>query len=719
MVAIEHPTRVSMRLKSQLSSFLTGLIIAVASSVAAQPAPSASPYAVTNDAAFFSLIDLDRPELSQVHEAVLAADWPRAKRAWASHLAIRQNPRWIWSRHDRAKIAALYANNFGGLARYTNAANLVLARDFNLLGVRKQLTPKIDWLQGPNEWTHVLSRFGYWNDLGRAYWGTGDAAYARDFADLLTQWTEANPVPAVISNDRGPRGSVWRTLEAGIRGQGWFEAMEFFMDAPEFNAEAKFRMTKSLVEHARYLDAWTTKYRSGNWQVCEASGLATIGIMLPEFKAAAEWRKRGLDMLMEHLQRDVEPDGSHWELTPGYHGWVMREFLQVARLCEINGIAMGEFRARHEKMFEVLLKLCRPNGTLPPVGDGGTGNTRIADNMGLGALLYQRTDFRHFAADDCAEDWVWLLGPDSCAQIAKQKSALPNFTSVLLPDAKYAVMRSGWGPDDQYLLFDCAPWRGGHSHQDRLQVTVFAGRDLIVDSGMISYDNPASPPLRKSAAHSVLVIDGREQIHADPQLLTWHTDAQADFASGVTEAGDLRHQRSVLYLKPGYWVVADEVGGNGEHEVTRLFQFAPGEVKHSGQIAETAFPEGMNIRVQPLDDAQLELRRGTVGASLVEVKENSIAALTIRGRLPRVLGTVLLPFRDARQLPQVKSLPANASGELHLELSFSNGQRDEIVIARDARTLRIGEQQTNALALIVRRGPVSESVVAVPAGIQP
>jgi len=60
------------------------------------------------------------------------------------------------------------------------------------------------------------------------------------------------------------------------------------MDAPEFDADAKYIMTKSLVEQAQYLEAWIMKYRESNWQVCEASGLATIGIMLPEFKAA-DW----------------------------------------------------------------------------------------------------------------------------------------------------------------------------------------------------------------------------------------------------------------------------------------------------------------------------------------------------------------------------------------------------------------------------------------------
>ena len=51
--------------------------------------------------------------------------------------------------------------------------------------------------------------------------------------------------------------------------------------------------------------------------MCESSGLATIGIMLPEFKEAADWRERGFHYLVEHMQKDVEADGSHWELPPG------------------------------------------------------------------------------------------------------------------------------------------------------------------------------------------------------------------------------------------------------------------------------------------------------------------------------------------------------------------------------------------------------------------
>lgn len=680
----------------------------------AETVPEPASFAVDGEASFFEALDLAQPGLAGVRTAVEARDWPRAKQAWAEHLATRTAPCWIWSRRERPMIERLYDQQFGGLARYTNAASKVLARDFTLLGVRKQLGTKVQWLQGPVEWTHVLSRFGYWNDLGRGYWGTDKKNYAQDFVDLLEDWVNSNPIPRQITNARGKNGSVWRALESGIRGQSWFDAMEYFMNAPEFNAQAKFLMTRSLVEHANYLAAWETAFRGGNWQVCEASGLAHIGIMLSEFKAATGWRQRGLDLLVEHMQRDVEPDGMHWELTPGYHTWVMNEFLKVSLLCQANHIEIPGLLTRHEKMYEVLEKLARPNRTIPPIGDAGTGTTSIEDNIGLGAILYHRPDFRYLAANTCAEDWIWLLGPEVCRRYAALASSPPDFTSVLLPDAGYAVMRSGWEAQDKYLLFDCAPWRGGHSHQDRLQVTVFAGRDLIVDSGMCSYDEPESRQLRQSAAHNVVLIDGQEQLSADPKLLDWHTEVAADFASGQVAARGFLHQRSVVFVKPGYWLVLDKISGRGNHEVTRLFHFPIGPAKTDGNAAQTTFPDGTNIRVQPVDDARLEMRTGFIATGLVTVEKAPVAALISKGGLPQTLCTLLLPFTNENERPKVTALATGGDGASKILLNFPNGQRDEIAIAMEPSSLMVQNKKAPARVLCVRQGPLANTTIVIP-----
>jgi len=699
-------------------SFFAGAALVLALPVLAESVPVKPATAVADEAAFFDLLDLSQPSLSAVRTAVAVRDWPAAKQAWAQYLSTRTSPHWLWSRRDRSAFEAAYDAQFGGLARYTNAANRVLARDFTLLDVHKQLAPQVEWLHGPIEWTHVLSRFGYWHDMGLAYWATGDARYAADFVDLLEQWIQANPVPAKVSNSRGTNGSVWRTLEAGIRSQVWFESMERFMDAPAFDAEAKYLMTRSLVEHAHYLDAWLVAYRRGNWQVCEASGLATIGVMLPEFKAASGWRERGFTFLLEHMQKDVLPDGAHSELTPGYHTWVMSQFTTMARLAKLNGVEIPGLLERHEKMFEFLQAISRPDRSLPPVGDAGFSDT-FRDSMGQGAWLYHRPDFRYFVGDKCREDWVWLFGPDACAEIAAQPSRLPAYTSVLLPEAQYMVMRSGWRPDARYLLFDCAPWGGSHSHQDRLQVTVFAGRDLIVDSGMCSYDQSPRRDLLKTAAHSVVMIDGQEQFNVDPQLLAWHTGSQADFASGRITKDGFSIQRSVLFVKPGYWVVMDHIQGEGEHKVTRLFHFPAGSAAQAdGNVAQTCFTNRMNIRVQPVDVAKLEMREAMhAGKNKAMVYPAPVAALLAKGKLPMTLCTVLLPYADVKDLPQVRALKTGDPKIARLRLEFPDGQRDELALAAEPTALVIGSERAKSRALCVRRGPQSNAVIDIPDGV--
>ena len=679
-----------------------------AGAMAAEP-----PYAVKSDAAFFNLLDLQRPELAPLRQAVEANDWPEARRAWARHLEKREQPHWLWSRNDKAAITALYDKEFGGLARHIGAADQVLAHEFNFGGVRKKLAPQMEWYHGNLEWTHVLSRFEYWGELGRAYWATGKSVYAREFVSELEQWVAANPVPDDLSQMHR-HGSRWRTLEAGVRGVNWFHAMEFFMDAPEFGVDAKCLMTRSLAEHGRYLFAKTHDigYGIGNWQVCECSGLLAIGIMLPEFKDAPAWRATALRFLTEHMTRDVLPDGAHWELTPGYHTWVMKQFSETGRLCQLNGIAAPGLLDRHEKMFDFLLAFSKPDGRYPSVGDAGGGKSAIGPSMGLGALLYGRPDMRGFGPAKPEKEWLWTMGLTELQKYETLPAAPSRLGSVLLPDSQYAVMRTGWKPEDYYLLFDAAPWHGGHSHADALQLLLYAGRDLLVDSGMCSYDQPQAGALRKTAAHNVLMVDGREPSRNTPTLLAWQSLPEADFVTGELKDKKWTHQRSVLFVKPNYWVVMDYVLGKGPHEATRLFHFpADSGATAEGNQARTAFAKGMNLRIIPLDDARLEMRQGTVPTGAATFTQAPVAAFVTSGALPLVSCTVLIPYADAKELPVVEKMAASNPLVRKLCVKFPGGQRDEIAFAPEARPLHLSGQEGHGRAYLIRRGPIANATV--------
>ena len=116
-----------MKMFSQMKMVLF-LIVYIAFGVAAAPQPPANAFAIADEAGFFNLLDLTRPELALIRKAVEAGDWPAAKAAWANHLATRNTPRWLWSRRDRPSFQQIYDIQFGGLARYTNAADQVIAR---------------------------------------------------------------------------------------------------------------------------------------------------------------------------------------------------------------------------------------------------------------------------------------------------------------------------------------------------------------------------------------------------------------------------------------------------------------------------------------------------------------------------------------------------------------------------------------------------------------
>ena len=60
---------------------------------------------------------------------------------------------------------------------------------------------------------------------------------------------------------------------------------------------------RSLAEHARFLNDPDLRGGLPNMIVVQSTGLASLGIMLPEFKGAGQWRETGMAVL------ESEPDG--------------------------------------------------------------------------------------------------------------------------------------------------------------------------------------------------------------------------------------------------------------------------------------------------------------------------------------------------------------------------------------------------------------------------
>lgn len=514
-------------------------------------------------------LDLERPDMAAVRQALDRADPDGARAALARHLRERPAPRWHF---DPGSPPA----NCGPDERAE--ADRALKHVFEVGGIRHAFAGPIDWALNPttrpgspdppdHEWTWQFNRHGAWDALARAYTATRDPRYARELVAEMLDWVHANPAPEGAAQ-QGPF-SRWRTIEAGIRMfSAWPEAYHRLLRHPDvFPDDALLTMVDCMRRHAAYLDAHPT---GGNWLCMEANGQFHVAALFPELRDAARWRESALTRLRREVDAQVYPDGAQIELTPGYHNVSLSNFVGTLALARLNDIPLPDgYQAGLERMFAVNLRVMSPDRDLPQLNDSWSVDVRPILRQGVGLFPAHR-------------DWAWVASDG-------RDGERPSETSCLLPWAGWAVMRSGWGRDARYMIVDAGPFGYGHQHEDKLSFVLHAfGARLVFDAGSYAYDASDMRRYALSArGHNVVHVDSREQnrrpgprerfVAREPFPLTWSTTddydyLQASFGAlpeerwGPERLANVVHTRCVLFVKPDYWVVADTLAASDGEE---------------------------------------------------------------------------------------------------------------------------------------------------------
>jgi len=679
-------------------------LILIGCCIAGSPARAnwAADIAIKDEADFFASIDLSRKELATVREAVRKKDWAAAKSAWGAYLDEHITPRWIWSYRDLDHISA-YLKQRGEWVVDTEAADAL----HNAEG-------------GKLDGNHKA--FGL---LSRAYMVTRDPKYAETYARLLREWRAACPVSP--NDSRGP----WHRLVAYQRIQTWFEAMNHLVGAPAYDAELRFEISCALVEHARWQhrNPRNRRFIGNNIQTKMLFGLAYATLMLPEAREAGDWWNLIQQRLGQHMERGVFPDGAYIELTPGYASTQTRHWMDLMLLARKNGVEALELFERHEKMFEFHKQLSLPGGTTWNVGDSsfGVGGNDIGGStlLAAGALLYDRSDFRYLGTAEVPADLIWKFPAQKLARYATMPSAPPKILSHMMPHAQYATMRTGWGRDSHHLFFDCAPSGGPHTHCDQLQVLLYSGgRALLVDPGTCGYKERDRGYYISPQAHNVLLVNGKGIArHARPEVVSWSVKPGADLAVGQAGNNGCVQQRSVLFVKPHYWVVVDHITGPVETPtLTRLFHLARGPVKHDGRSVRTAFNEGGNVWLHAEDESVLKMGEALLSADAEGNKDvmGPLATFEIQSPLPAALCTLLVPFGNEAEIPVRIDRQKDGDPEtVVLRVLFGDGRSDWIAVAPTERKLTAGKFSGTGIALSVRTDRNGKKISQEVFGVEP
>ena len=481
-----------------------------------------------------------------------------------------------------------------------------------------------------------LNRLGHFLTLASAYSATNDERYAAEFFAQLRSWVEQNPY------GRGPNWTC--AMEVALRAMNLLAAFETFRHSPRLTADFLLLFLQLLQQHGGYIrrNLEFSYIATSNHYLSDVVGLLWLGLMLPELRAAEEWRDFGLDQMLREMDKQVLADGADFEVSTGYHRFVTELFLYSFLLCRANNVEIeARYWSRLRQMLIYIAAYLRPDGLAPLIGDTDSGQVL--------PVVRRR-------ADDHA--YLFAIGSVVFNDLTPESSAV----SRAFPHAGTYVMSHG----DLYLCFNASDagigGRGSHGHNDVLSIEISAGgHAFIVDPGTYVYsaDLQKRHEFRSTAYHSTVQIDGEEQNRieretpfvigneAKPRVLEWTTNEELDRVIGEHYGYSVIHRRSVTFYKcDRWWLIEDEFLGEGEHVYEARFHFAPEVKVKVGDRGVEAWAGDVGLRV--VTDLEAVLERQPVSRDYGQISDAVSACWKISGRVSKLRWEIRVLAADLR-----------------------------------------------------------------------
>ena len=452
------------------------------------------------------------------------------------------------------------------LHRDRTIAEAVVAGRFTCAGETRDLGIEPDWagadLPADEEWRIEWVKFYYGLDLAYAYRCTNDQRFLLAWERLVGSWLR-QMAPEADSSDVTAR----RLLN-------WIYAWQGFQALSNGIGD---ELAAGIAAQALHVREHLTPER--NHRTLELYALLIVALALPELDPGGELLDLAVVELDRNLRADFRADGVHREASTHYHMIALRSFAGLRENARRFGLTLPPgFDERLSRAFDFALHCRRPDGTIPALSDADGGD--YSPLLALGGELLDRDDLR---------------------------SGRGSRLSAGFPDGGYFVQRSGWEPDDRFLIFDCGPLGdGGHGHYDLLSVEVWAGgRPLLVDPGRFTYAEEPAPNMRRwfrsTAAHNTVCVDGLDQTPytrksprgpvAEGRFFGRTSSPGLDVLAGEARspAYEAVHRRRISFVDERYWVIEDRLSGEREHRYDLRFHLPPsalGRTRIDGPVVE-------------------------------------------------------------------------------------------------------------------------------------
>lgn len=422
-------------------------------------------------------------------------------------------------------------------------------------------------------WRYHLHYFSYVPAL--LVWSqSGEVQKAHQtFRRLVNSW---------IENNQQIRGDGWHPYTISLRLVNWLNALAAFEVQGIKDDAFRQHLLSSAYGQAQILFADLELDVRGNHLLENLRALLWLGVVFHTAEAYSWWQK-ALRLLQREVAEQILVDGGHFERTPTYHLVILKDLLEIALWLQRNGYGnLAWLDAALRRMLNYLLAILPPDRHIPLFKDTAW-DAALSPQALLAAGALYFADPAYKINDHFGLYPYLLFGNDGWQQFQAMSIQPQGGAAHFLRDSGYVVMRDPQAGD--FLLLDvgkpCPDYLPAHAHADLFSFELTVARQrVIVDSGVYEYQaGPWRNYFRSTCAHNTVEVMQTNQSEvwssfrvarrARPTVTHWQAAdqfvlVQASHNGYQRLSTPVTHRRTLLWVKDRFWLIVDELLGQGK-----------------------------------------------------------------------------------------------------------------------------------------------------------
>jgi hypothetical protein len=442
--------------------------------------------------------------------------------------------------------------------------------------------------------------------------------------------------------------------------------------------------------------------------------------------------------LEDHMTAGFLADGSYGEGISYYE--FDAETLGPALVALQRAFGTDYWNSTHvlDAVTYPLYTLAHPISASPDMGD-----THPPAGHGIPPFVYRSRDpvMRWFFSKfDRPTISRFIFYDDS---IEPQPPTLPS--SRIFDVKGNAIFRTGWSGEDIVFLYRAGPnFNHHHADQGSFLLTAF-GEPLITEAGWSDYykDPHYVTFFTQAIGHNTILVDGNPEsqtiadtpqfkaLNSYPRITNSITsefyDGLISELSSVYQSDLTRYVRSIVFVKPNYFVIFDDLKTRGKPAQFDLLLHLPNRDKIKIEdltAVYTGEKASLGVRSFPPDGTKLKVENGRVPYHVFAARTPAEtpappAYLSFKTNSPLNEGqflTVLAPARNGSAAYGVINQASELAGQNLKGVRVQRGNESDSVMFRSGVTtqpIRHGEWSADAATLMTTQNGTALKAFAV------